>query len=313
MLMYSDNKMSAKRSINSCRPFQLALLLSMVFGSNSWAETVTPTHLTVQASPLSQAQLGEWEGGARPDVLAEQEGTAYFRLMMSSAQSGQVYPVLGRIWLEDDRNHRLFLPLEKGSPSPALGQLVRWGLEFSPAALHTLNDGSYTLQLPLRWPQSGMDTVLFNVALSGFEDTHRLEIRADSDKWDINTLFDHHVRDASISIDIPVKICLDPFSISSAALSIQDETVMTNKVGDKLPYQLELLNDKNEQQTRYLDAVLKPGGIVQIPALVSSGTRSGVKDPCLGYLFRLSVPEKSASIASGHYSQTLFLTLSQEV
>ncbi|WP_330544157.1 hypothetical protein V0242_09140 [Aeromonas hydrophila] len=268
-----------------------------------------PTHLTVQASPLSQVQLGEWEGGAHPDVLAEQEGTAYFRLMMSSAESGQVYPVLGRIWFEDDRNHRLFLPQEKGAPSTALGQLVRWGIEFFPTALHALHDGSYTLQLPLRWPQSGMDTVLFNVALSGFEDTHRLEIMADSDKWDISMLFDSHALDASV--DIPVKICLDPFSVSSAALSIQEETVMTNKVGDKLPYQLELLNDKNEQQIRYLDAVLKPEKIVQIPALVSSGPLSGIKNTCLEYLFRLSVPEKRAGITSGHYSQTLFLTLSQ--
>lgn len=311
MLMYSDNKMNAKRSNNICLPFQLVLLLSIVFGSNSWAETVMPTHLTVQASPLSQVQLGEWEGGAHPDVLAEQEGTAYFRLMMSSAESGQVYPVLGRIWFEDDRNHRLFLPQEKGAPSTALGQLVRWGIEFFPTALHALHDGSYTLQLPLRWPQSGMDTVLFNVALSGFEDTHRLEIMADSDKWDISMLFDSHALDASV--DIPVKICLDPFSVSSAALSIQEETVMTNKVGDKLPYQLELLNDKNEQQTRYLDAVLKPEKIVQIPALVSSGPLSGIKNTCLEYLFRLSVPEKRAGITSGHYSQTLFLTLSQNL
>lgn len=311
MLMCSDHKMNAKRSINSCQPCQLLLLFSMVFASYSWAETVTPTHITVQASPLTQAQLDEWESGARPEVLAEQEGMEYFRLMISSAQSGQAYPVSGRIWLEDDRNHRLLLPLEKGSPSTELGQLVRWGIEFSPAALNSFNDGPYTLQLPIRWPQSGMDTVFFNVALSGFEDAHRLEIRADSDKWDISKLFEHHARDASI--DIPVKICLDPFSVSSAELSIQDETVMMNKVGDKLPYQLELLSDKNEQQTRYLDAVLKPEGIVQLPSLVSSGSRSWVKDPCLGYLFRLSAPEKSSGIASGHYSQTLFLTLSQDL
>lgn len=311
MLMCSNYKMNAIRTINSCRPFQLLLFLSMVFGSYSWAEAVTPTHLTVQASPLSQVQIDEWESGARPEVLVAQEGVEYFRLMMSSAQSGQVYPVLGRIWLEDDRNHRLLLPLEKGSPFTELGQLVRWGVEFSPATLNSLNDGPYTLQLPIRWPQSGLDTVLFNVALSGFEDAHRLEIRAESDKWDISSLFDHHARDASI--DIPVKICLDPYSVSSAGLSIQDETVMTNKVGDRLPYQLRLLSDNNEPQARYLDEVLKPEGIVQLPSLISSGIRKSVKDPCLGYLFRLSAPENVSGMASGHYSQTLFLTLSQDV
>lgn len=311
MLICNDNKMNTKRTINSCQHFQMLLLLNMVFGTYSWAETVTPTHLIMQASPLTQAQLNEWESGARPEVLAEQEGMEYFRLIMSAAQSGQTYPVLGRIWLEDDRNHRLLLPMEKGGLSTELGQLVRWGIEFSPAALNSLNDGPYTLQLPIRWPQSGMDTVLFNVALSGFEDAHHLEIRVDSNKWDISTLFEHHARD--VSIDIPAKICLDPLSISSAELSIQDETIMMNKVGDKLPYKLELLSDKNQRQTHYLDAVLKPEEIVQLPSLVSSGTRSRVKDPCLGYLFRLSVPEKSSDMAPGHYSQTLFLTLSQNV
>ncbi|MGU5760154.1 hypothetical protein [Aeromonas hydrophila] len=312
MLMNNECQWPAQRSIKQYRLSTFLLLLGMVCGAESWAETVTPTHLNVQASLLSQRQLEEWGKGGRPEVLSEQVDAEYFRLTMTSVQDGQEYPVLGRILLADEDNHSLLFPLEKSRSSDALGHLIRWGIEFSPLALTSLSNGSYTLQLPLSWPLSGIDRVLFNVELSGFEGGHRLEMRAESDKWDISTLFSQHAQGGII--DIPLQICLDARSTSFAELSIQTETIMTNQTGDKLPYQLALQSDKNDRQTSYLDAVLTPEKPIEIsPLRYQSEARSSIENPCHGYLFRLSAQDRHTNIATGHYSQTLFLTLSQDV
>lgn len=312
MLMNNDGQRPAQYSIKQYRLFIFLLLLGMVYGADSWAETVTPTHLNVQASPLSQRQSEEWDKGGRPEVLSEQADAGYFRLMMTSVQGGQAYPVLGRIWLTDEDNHRLLFPLEKSRSSTALGHLIRWGIEFSPSALTSMSNGAYTLQLPLSWPLSGIDRVLFNVELSGFEASHRLEMRVESDKWDISPLFSQQAQGGII--DIPLQICLDARSTSFAELSIQTKTVMTNQTGDELPYQLALQSDKNDQQTPYLDAVLTPEKPIRLsPLMYQSDTRSNIESPCHGYLFRLSALDRNANIVAGHYSQTLFLTLSQDV